>query len=110
MAMNERGEYPVNLKDFMQIEAPDEVDEVYSNVVGQDSVTRFDDERKRNRKKRSGRRNQGKNGPKGHSNMQQSGEKKGPQSEAKSGGDSSKRNKRRPKRRGPKAPNSDAAK
>jgi len=110
MAMNERGEYPVNLKDFMQIEEPDEVDEVYSNVVGQDSVTRFDDERKRNRKKRSGRRNQGKNGPKGKSNPQQAGEKKGPQSEAKSGGDSSKRNKRRPKPRGPKAPNSDAAK
>jgi len=110
MAMNERGEYPVNLKDFMQIEEPDEVDEVYSNVVGQDSVTRFDDERKRNRKKRSGRRNQGKNGPKGKPKPQQAGEKKGPQSDAKSGGDSSKRNKRRPKRRGPKAPNSDAAK
>ena len=111
MAMNERGEYPVNLKDFMQTEEPDEVDEVYSNVVGQDSVTRFDEERKRNRKKRSGRRNQGKKRPASEAKPQSGDRPKGPKGEAKEGGEKPNRNKRRPnKRRGPKAPNSDASK
>ena len=45
MAMNERGEYPQSLSEFALEEKPDEVDEVYSNVVGQDSLTRFDEER-----------------------------------------------------------------
>jgi cell fate regulator YaaT (PSP1 superfamily) len=111
MAMNERGEYPVNLKDFMQTEEPDEVDEVYSNVVGQDSVTRFDEERKRNRKKRSGRRNQGNKRPASEAKPQSGERPKGPKGEAKEGGEKPNRNKRRPnKRRGPKAPNSDASK
>jgi hypothetical protein len=110
MAMNERGEYPVNLKDFMQVEEPDEVDEVYSNVVGQDSVTRFD-ESKRNRKKRSGRRNQGKKRPNTDTPKQSVGGSKSPQGEAKPNGEKPQRSKRRPnKRRVPKAPNSDASK
>lgn len=106
MAMNERGEYPVSLKEFMLVEAPDEVDEVYSNVVGQDSVTRFDEDRKRNRKKRSGRRNQGNSRPKSESASAQGGGSKAPKGEAKAAGDKSNLNKRRPKRRSPKAPNS----
>ena len=54
--MNQRGEYPNSLTEFALEEGPDEVDETYSNVVGQDSLTRFDEERRR-RKKRSGRKN-----------------------------------------------------
>jgi len=111
MAMNERGEYPANLKDFMQVEEPDEVDEVYSNVVGQDSVTRFDEDRKRNRKKRSGRRNQGKKRSNSDAPSQSAGGSNGPKGEAKPNEGKPKRNKRRPnKRRSPKAPNSDASK
>ena len=57
MAMNERGEYPQSLSEFALEEKPDEVDEVYSNVVGQDSLTRFDEERRRkNRPNRNKRR------------------------------------------------------
>tara|TARA_Y100000385_G_scaffold290039_1_gene361545 strand:+ start:1161 stop:2354 length:1194 start_codon:yes stop_codon:yes gene_type:complete len=111
MAMNERGEYPTNLKEFMLIEEPDEVDEVYSNVVGQDSVTRFDEERKRNQKKRQGRRNQGKKRPKPGAGGQQStsAKAKGPKPEANASTDKPKRSNRRPKRRTPKAPNSGSA-
>lgn len=111
MAMNERGEYPTNLKEFMLIDEPDEVDEVYSNVVGQDSVTRFDEERKRNRKKRQGRRNQGKKRPKPEAGGKQSSsaKAKGPKTEANAGTDKPKRGNRRPKHRTPKAPNSGSA-
>ena len=55
LEMNERGEYPQSLTEFALVEGPDEVDEVYSNVVGQDSLTRFDEQRRR-RKNRSGRK------------------------------------------------------
>lgn len=51
MAMNERGEYPHSLSEFALQEEPDEVDAVYSNVVGQDSLTRFDEQRQKRRKK-----------------------------------------------------------
>ena len=54
LEMNKRGEYPHSLTEFALEEGPDEVDETYSNVVGQDSLTRFDEQRRR-RKKRSGR-------------------------------------------------------
>ena len=60
LEMNKRGEYPASLTEFVLQEEPDEVDEVYSNVVGQDSLTRFDEQRRRRRKKRSGRKPQGK--------------------------------------------------
>ena len=111
MAMNERGEYPTNLKEFMLIDEPDEVDEVYSNVVGQDSVTRFDEERKRNRKKRQGRRNQGKKRPKPEASGKQStsAKAKGQKTGANASTDKPKRSNRRPKRRTPKAPNSGSA-
>lgn len=49
--MNEEGKKPDDLKDFMVVEItvkePD-----YENVVGQDSLTRFDDKNKRKKKKR----------------------------------------------------------
>ena len=63
LEMNKRGEYPHSLTEFALEEGPDEVDETYSNVVGQDSLTRFDEQRRR-RKKRSGRRNRPGNKPK----------------------------------------------
>jgi len=58
LEMNKRGEYPHSLTEFALEEGPDEVDETYSNVVGQDSLTRFDEQRRR-RKKRSGRNRAG---------------------------------------------------
>ena len=69
LEMNKRGEYPHSLTEFALEEGPDEVDEVYSNVVGQDSLTRFDEQRRR-RKKRSGRkgRSGGKSGKGGGNN------------------------------------------
>ena len=63
LEMNKRGEYPHSLTEFALEEGPDEVDETYSNVVGQDSLTRFDEHRHR-RKKWSGRRNRPGNKPK----------------------------------------------
>ena len=39
LEMNKRGEYPHSLTEFALEEGPDEVDETYSNVVGQDSLT-----------------------------------------------------------------------
>jgi len=53
--MNNRGEVPQSLSEFMMEVEPDEVDEVYSNVVGQDSLTRFDGDRKKKGKRRSKR-------------------------------------------------------
>lgn len=55
--MNANKKFPVDLKDFMEIEEPDE-DETYGNVVGQDSLTRFD--KKNKSKKRKGKRKGGK--------------------------------------------------
>jgi hypothetical protein len=54
IAMNKAGEKPADLKDFEteKVQSPKEVD--YSNVVGQDSLNRFDDnfKRKKNKKKK----------------------------------------------------------
>jgi hypothetical protein len=52
-SMNERGEYPANLTDFAIEEEPNEMEDVYANVVGQDDLTRFDEERRRRKKRRS---------------------------------------------------------
>ncbi len=48
--MNEAKKFPDDLKDFAEVEAPKE--EAYSNVVGQDSLTRFDQKRSKRKKKR----------------------------------------------------------
>lgn len=60
LAMNERGEYPHSLAEFALEEAPKEEDAVYNNVVGQDSLTRFDESKNR-------RRNKGRRRPSGKS-------------------------------------------
>ena len=60
-AMNERGEYPASLSDFAIEEAPNEMEEVYANVVGQDDLTRFDEQKRRRRKGRSGNDNRNRN-------------------------------------------------
>ncbi len=54
LAMNEAGEKPMTLMDFM-VEEIVEKEEVYTNVVGQDSLTRFDQKRGRRRKPSKGR-------------------------------------------------------
>lgn len=51
IAMNKRGEKPVNLDDVVQ-EKSKEVVMDYENVVGQDDLTRFDKTKKRSGKKR----------------------------------------------------------
>lgn len=67
--MNKRGEVPQSLSEFMMEVEPDEVDEVYSNVVGQDSLTRFDGDRKRRGKRRSKRH--GKSAQSNHKRQEQ---------------------------------------
>jgi uncharacterized membrane protein YgcG len=52
--MNAEGKYPEDLKDFAEI--PEPVREAFSNVVGQDSLTRFD--KQKGRSGRSGKRKQ----------------------------------------------------
>lgn len=59
-AMNDRGEYPASLSDFAIEEAPNEMEEVYANVVGQDDLTRFDEQKRRRRK--GGNRNRNRDG------------------------------------------------
>lgn len=54
IAMNKDGKKPHDLKDYVTIEIEEEPD--YENVVGQDSLTRFDGQRKGRRKKRPGGR------------------------------------------------------
>ena len=63
MAMNERGEFPTSLAEFVIEQEPDEVDALYANVVGQDSLTRFDERRKRNRGGKGRRPGGGDRGP-----------------------------------------------
>lgn len=61
-SMNDRGEYPANLTDFAIEEEPNEMEDIYANVVGQDDLTRFDEERRRRKKRRpKSARNRGKN-------------------------------------------------
>ncbi len=50
IAMNEEKQFPEDLKGFVEIEVPK--DEAYSNVVGQDSLTRFDQKRTKRKKRR----------------------------------------------------------
>ena len=73
MAMNARGEVPGSLSDFAIEEEHNEIDDVYSNVVGQDSLNRFDEKRRRSKKRRnskggkpnSGNRSRGSGGASG---------------------------------------------
>jgi len=78
--MNEAKKFPEDLKDFAEIEAPKQ--EAYSNVVGQDSLTRFDQKKSKRKKKRK---------PRG---------KRPPQSTAKGGGRSNSGSKSRSGKKG----------
>lgn len=57
--MNKAGKKPVDLKDFMEIVEVEEPD--YTNVVGQDSLNRFEHVFKRKKKKKSNNRNKNRN-------------------------------------------------
>lgn len=98
--MNERGEKPSSLHDFTITEEVEE--EVYANVVGQDSLTRFDRKKSnaRNKRRRGGSPATGSTGNKGKRNPRNS-QAKGP---GKPPGNSDGQGKKRPSRRrgGPK--------
>jgi cell fate regulator YaaT (PSP1 superfamily) len=75
--MNEAKKFPDDLKDFAEVEAPKE--EAYSNVVGQDSLTRFDKTRTKRKKRRkpSGNKSpQGKGGAKANTGAKPQANKK----------------------------------
>lgn len=55
IAMNQEGKKPDDLKDFMTVVVKKEID--YTNVVGQDSLTRFDDQFKKKGKKKRRKKN-----------------------------------------------------
>ncbi|MCA1751721.1 MAG: stage 0 sporulation family protein [Cryomorphaceae bacterium] len=106
--MNAEGKYPEDLKDFAEI--PEPVQEAFSNVVGQDSLTRFDKQKGRSGRsgKRKKSRKKGRGGPRadagGNAPKQAGGrDKGGNKPENKQGGGPSNKKKRsnRPKRRRP---------
>lgn len=78
LEMNKNDKFPIDLKSYVETEEPKV--EVYGNVVGQDSLTRFDEGKKKSkgRKKRRNPNQKGKPNPKG-------GQKKAPQAKAKGG-------------------------
>lgn len=51
LEMNARGDAPVSIAELAIEEEPDEMEEVYADVVGQDSLTRFDEARRKKRKR-----------------------------------------------------------
>lgn len=55
--MNQEGKMPEDLKDYTF--AVEEKEEAYTNVVGQDSLTRFDTKRKRKKKRRKSSKGKG---------------------------------------------------
>lgn len=55
IAMNKAGEKPADLKDFQLEKVVSPKEEDYSNVVGQDSLNRFDDNFKKKKKKKKGK-------------------------------------------------------
>jgi cell fate regulator YaaT (PSP1 superfamily) len=54
--MNKKGKKPLALEDYI-VDVPKKEKEPYSNVVGQDSLTRFDRPRKKSKKRRNKNRN-----------------------------------------------------
>jgi len=59
IALNKKGQKPVALEEFI-IETPKAEKEPFSNVVGQDSLTRFDQPKQKSKKRRNKRRNKNK--------------------------------------------------
>lgn len=85
IAASEKGEVASALQSYVIEEAPDEVDDSFGNVVGQEDLTRFD-EAKRRRRNKGGRRPSGKGrggDPKGNSPSSPSGQGKGGQAHGK---------------------------
>ena len=70
IALNKKGEQPMDLKDFMVSEPEKEPD--YTNVVGQDSLNRFEHVFKRKKKKRPQKASDNQNKPKAQNNKQNS--------------------------------------
>lgn len=67
IAMNKKGQKPINLDDAKNEESAKKVD--YENAVGQDSLSRFDNQRRNPSKRRKGkRRNDNGKGKQSHSN------------------------------------------
>lgn len=64
IAASERGEVAQGLQSFVIEDEPDEVDETFGNVVGQEDLTRFDEAKRRRRSK--GRRPGGRSGQRSH--------------------------------------------
>jgi hypothetical protein len=59
IALNKKGEKPLALEEYT-IEAPKTEKEPFSNVVGQDSLTRFDQPKQKGKKRRNKSRNKNK--------------------------------------------------
>jgi cell fate regulator YaaT (PSP1 superfamily) len=57
--MNEKGTFPEDLKDFAEAGPVILPEETYTNVVGQDSLTRFDTTKSKKKKKKKGPNNRG---------------------------------------------------
>lgn len=77
IAMNKNGEEPVDLKEFVVLEPVKKPD--YTNVVGQDSLNRFEHVFKRKKKKRSNKKkpsNQSSNSNSGNTNNRNSDSKR----------------------------------
>jgi cell fate regulator YaaT (PSP1 superfamily) len=72
LEMNKKGEKPMDLKDFSEVVLVKEPD--YTNVVGQDSVKRFEHLFKKKKKGGKGRRNK-QGGNKGNNQLQNNGDK-----------------------------------
>jgi cell fate regulator YaaT (PSP1 superfamily) len=63
LEMNARGDAPVSIAELAIEEEPDEMEEVYADVVGQDSLTRFDEARQKKRKRGGRDRDRHRNRP-----------------------------------------------
>lgn len=55
MELNEKGTFPQDLEDYVEIPELDNTEPDYENVVGQDSLTRFDQKAKKKNKRSKGR-------------------------------------------------------
>ncbi len=65
LEMNEKGTYPEDLKDFAEAGPLILPEESYTNVVGQDSLTRFDTKKSKKKKKKKVPDNRGQKRPEG---------------------------------------------
>lgn len=104
LAMNAKGKMPEDLKDFIIIEEPKEV-ETYSNVVGQDSLTRFDEKKSRSRRNKPKRRSGGKKGgAQNNAGSSQGGQKKQAQGKRQGGKQQGGKGGNQPKKQGNRNP------